>query len=70
MEDFERIKGLTVTIIKAKAGQLDPIKNWKAEIRKNLISVRDSFIQWIENFTNKFVDSLKNIEKSGDMLQN
>lgn len=40
------------------------MKNWKAEIRKVLMSVREQFLSWVDSFTNQFVDSLKNIESS------
>ncbi len=69
MEQFERIKLLTADIIKSKSEQTQPMKKWKSEIRKCLIGVRDTFIQWIDSFTNKFVDSLKNLEKSHEMMK-
>lgn len=67
MEEFESIKILTAEVIKCYAGQGAPIKNWKQQIRKTLIRVREKFIDWVESFINKFVDSLKNIEKSKEM---
>ena len=54
---------MTAELLKKKSSEGEPMKKWKADIRKCLISVREMFIQWIDNFTNKFVDSLKNIEK-------
>jgi len=31
------------------------MKQWKSEIRKVLMQVREQFLQWIEIFTNQFV---------------
>jgi hypothetical protein len=69
MEQFERIKMLTADIVKSKSDQTVPMKKWKSEIRKCLIEVRGTFIQWIDSFTNRFVDSLKNLEKSSEMMK-
>ena len=45
------------------------MKNWRQEIRKILINVRSEFIQWVDNFTNKFITSLKDIEQSKDLKE-
>ncbi len=45
------------------------MKKWKADIRKTLIQVRENFISWVDSFTNRFVESLKNIEKSAEMVK-
>ena len=44
------------------------IKEWKEGIRDTLISVKMQFVDWIENFTNKFVKSLNKIEQSRDLI--
>jgi len=41
MEEFDRIKFYTAELLKYKQNELDPIKKWKAEIRKSLITVRE-----------------------------
>jgi len=51
MEEFERIKQSTADIIKKNNGKMEIMKNWKADIRKCLIQVRNEFIKWVDTFT-------------------
>ena len=44
------------------------IKEWKEGIRDTLIQVKEQFVEWIDNFTNKFVKSLNKIEQSRDLI--
>ena len=43
--------------------------NWKAEIRKVMMLVRTQFIQWVDHFTQTFVNSLKDIELAEDLRE-
>ena len=45
------------------------IKEWKQSIRQTLIEVKENFIEWIDNFTNKFVKSLNKIEQSRELIE-
>ena len=44
------------------------IRKWKEGIRDTLIKVKEEYIEWIENFTNKFVKSLNKIEQSRELI--
>ena len=44
------------------------IRKWKEGIRDTLIKVKQEYIEWIENFTNKFVKSLNKIEQSRELI--
>lgn len=44
------------------------IREWKEAIRDTLIKVKSEFIEWIDNFTNKFVKSLNKIEQSRELI--
>ena len=69
MEDFERIKHFAAEQVQFSEKKMNIMKNWRQEIRKILINVRNDFIQWIDNFTNKFILSLKDIEQSKDLKE-
>ena len=45
------------------------MKHWKGEMRKILINVRDQFIKWVDNFTQQFIKSLKDIDKSKELAE-
>lgn len=45
------------------------MKSWKAEIRKCLVGVRNEFMKWVDNFTQQFIDSLRDIDKSRDLAE-
>jgi hypothetical protein len=69
MEDFERIKHFTAEQVELNTTKMNVMKNWRQEIRRILINVRSEFIQWVDNFTNKFITSLKDIEQSKDLKE-
>ena len=67
MEEFERIKELTADLIKSQSGKVDMMRHWRGEIRKILINVREQFIKWVDNFTQQFIKSLKDIDKGKEL---
>ena len=69
MEEFEKIKQSTADIIKTNRGKMELMKNWKGEIRKCIITVRNDFIKWVDNITKQFILSLKDIEKSKELKE-
>jgi len=69
MEDFEDIKNTTKKAVVDNAQNTALIKEWKQSIRKTLIEVKENFIDWIDNFTNKFVKSLNKIEQSRELIE-
>ena len=62
MEEFESIKSYTQKAIVENEVNKSIIKEWKEGIRDTLIQVKEQFVDWIDNFTNKFVKSLNKIE--------
>lgn len=46
---------------------MDLMKKWKMDIRSNLISVRNEFVDWVDSFTNQFIRQLKTIETQKDL---
>ena len=68
MEEFESIKSYTQKAIVENEVNKSIIKEWKEGIRDTLIQVKEQFVEWIDNFTNKFVKSLNKIEQSRDLI--
>ena len=62
MEEFEQIKAYTAKAIVENEPNISIIRKWKEGIRDTLVKVKNEYIEWIENFTNKFVKSLNKIE--------
>jgi len=69
MEDFESIKEMTLEVIESNLSNINLMKDWKKSIRSSLIKVKEHFIEWIDNFTNKFFSSLKKIESSRELVE-
>ena len=68
LEEFESIKSYTYKAIQENEVNKAIIKEWKEGIRDTLIQVKEQFVDWIDNFTNKFVKSLNKIEQSRDLI--
>jgi len=62
MEDFENIKHKTADCIYEFSDETDIVKEWKVEIRRNLMEVKAKILVWLDEIVNKFVDSLRLIE--------
>ena len=62
LEEFESIKSYTYKAIQENEENKSIISEWKETIRGTLIQVKEQFVDWIDNFTNKFVKSLNKIE--------
>lgn len=62
MKDFERIKDFTAQVIKAFEGKTNQVRNWKKEIRACLMEVKNNFQLWLDEITNKFLNSLRDID--------
>ena len=62
LEEFEQIKAYTAKAIVENEPNISIIRKWKEGIRDTLVKVKNEYIEWIENFTNKFVKSLNKIE--------
>ena len=69
LEDFEKIKGYAAKAINENAPNIHIIAEWKAQIRETLLKAKEKYIDWIENFTHKFVRSLNRIEQSQQMAE-
>eukprot|EP00347_Sterkiella_histriomuscorum_P020526 403337466 len=69
MEDYERIKNLAADVIKENNSSMNLMKQWKAEIRKALMNVREQFLLWIDNMTNQFIESFKVLDQQKDIKQ-
>jgi hypothetical protein len=48
MEEFERIKQFTEDTIKDNLSKLNIRKQWKHQIRKSIMDVRENFLNWID----------------------
>ena len=44
------------------------IRKWKEGIRDTLIKVKEEYIEWIENFTNKFAKSCNKLDQSRELI--
>ena len=62
LEEFESIKSYTYKAIQENEENKSIISEWKETIRGTLIQVKEQFVDWIDNFKNKFVKSLNKIE--------
>jgi len=69
MEEYESIKTYAADTISHNSQKMDGMKVWKNEIRKSLMAVRAQFLKWIDSFSNQFINSLKDIEKSKDLKE-
>jgi len=69
MEDFESIKENTAKSLRENEINTSQMKDWKLGMRKTLLDVRQQFVDWIDNFTNKFIKSLSKIEQSKELLE-
>ena len=68
LEEFEQIKAYTAKAIVENEPNISIIRKWKEGIRDTLVKVKNEYIEWIENFTNKFVKSLNKIEQSRELI--
>jgi len=68
LEEFEQIKSYTAKAILENEPNISIIHNWKEGIRDTLVKVKNEYVEWIENFTNKFVKSLNKIEQSRELI--
>ena len=68
LEEFEQIKAYTAKAITENEPNISIIRKWKEGIRDTLVKVKNEYIEWIENFTNKFVKSLNKIEQSRELI--
>ena len=68
LEEFEAIKAYTAKAIQENEPNISIIRKWKEGIRDTLVKVKNEYIEWIENFTNKFVKSLNKIEQSRELI--
>ena len=68
LEEFEQIKAYTAKAIVENEPNISIIHKWKEGIRDTLVKVKNEYVEWIENFTNKFVKSLNKIEQSRELI--
>ena len=69
MDEFERIKELTAEAVRSNQKNASIIKQWKLEIRKKLMKVRETFIQDIDKFIYQFGAVFKNVENSPNLYE-
>lgn len=69
MDDFERIKALTMEAVNSNANNTTIIRNWKMSIRECLMRIRTKYIDLIDKFIYQFGVSFKNVETSDEMME-
>lgn len=69
MEDFEAIHNFSVKSVMENKPNTILVKVWKSKIRSILVEARESFNEWIDTFTIKFMKSLSKIEHSKEMAE-
>lgn len=69
IDDFERIRELTVNAIKSNIINTTTIKDWKRDIRTCLMRIRAKFIEQIDKFIFQFGTVFKNVELSTELLE-
>ena len=64
MNDFDQIRNLTMDVILKHRKTTNTLKNWKEEIRATLLTIKENFIFLIDDYTDKFCQSLRDIDQS------
>jgi hypothetical protein len=62
MGDFDDIRQMTMESIRANRDNVHIMRNWKEEIRSTLMDVRNEFMVLIDDYTEKFVQSLRDVD--------
>ena len=68
LKDLEAIKAYTAKTIQENEPNIYIIRKQKKVIRDTFLQVNNEYFYWIENFTNKFVNSQNKIEKSRELI--
>lgn len=67
MGDFDDIRQMTMESIRTNRDNVNIMRNWKEEIRGTLMTVRDEFMNLIDDYTDKFVQSLRDVDQSSEL---
>ncbi len=51
LEEFDKIKVYIEGVISSNCKKVNLMKNWKNDIRKTIMAVRNDFVEWIDTFT-------------------
>jgi len=62
MSDFDEIRHLVMDCIQRNRGNTSIMYEWKETIRRQLMEVRQEFISMIDEYTEKFVQSLRDVD--------
>ena len=62
MSDFDDIRQLTMDSIRNNRKNSNLMRDWKDSIRQTLLDVRDEFVHLIDDYTEKFVQSLRDVD--------
>lgn len=62
MSDFDDIRQLTMDSIRTHRKNTNVMQAWKKQIRQTLLDVREEFMFLIDDYTEKFVSSLRDID--------
>lgn len=67
MGDFDDIRQMTMESIRTNRENVNIMRNWKEEIRGTLMEVRNEFMNLIDDYTDKFVQSLRDVDQSSEL---
>jgi len=67
MADFDDIRQLTMESIRNNRKNVSIMRDWKDKIRNTLLEVRNEFISAIDDYTEKFVQSLRDVDQSNEL---
>jgi hypothetical protein len=67
MADFDDIRQLTMESIRNNRKNVNIMRDWKDRIRNTLLDVRSEFIAAIDDYTEKFVQSLRDVDQSSEL---
>ena len=67
MADFDDIRQLTMESIRTNRKNVNIMRDWKDKIRNTLLEVRSEFIAAIDDYTEKFVQSLRDVDQSSEL---
>jgi ribosome recycling factor len=67
MSDFDDIRQLTMDAIRSNRKNNNIMRDWKENIRSTLLETRQEFIVLIDDYTEKFVQSLRDVDQSSEL---
>ena len=68
MNDFDEIRQLVMDCIRRNRQNTSIMYDWKETIRKQLMEVRNEFISMIDDYTEKFLQSLRDVDQSSALV--